>query len=850
MNIPRGKNYAPTKPLIDLRDRQAHEKLPTHDLTKQLRDKYSDLMGRDKSFWRETINAQQIVANFIAGNQVLEFNPFDYSIRPVKADKNPNTIRAINLMQYYTTNFLTKWGESNPDIYLSPLSNADQAVSQAKKANSVVDYLETNWYNPFFSFQEALQAWTAGWYARQVEPDFTAKSFHALYQVIEEKQIPIGKGYGTCGDCGYSGDKEPVQMNIGNGMPGCPECKSIAFNYEPPAMMLWKDVAKEEKIFLPEIVCNQLQLASTRFDIKRRCEDSGWMITEKSLEKGVLRRMLGDLKIPEGESGNDFGLKAMSEIAKIGAAVSGKSDASKSQDNDREFIFSKMYLSPDDMEDIRFGQNEKTVSGEKIEKKKKMCELFPDGACVVGVNGMQMIIGIFPDHHSKSVTSGVFHMKVGSGVGRGATDPVEISKQFNRRNRQIDKFFDSRSTPATLYMEGAIKPEHRKLLGRPEVNIPVQLQNFPEVRTLDQIIRPMQGESVPGDLVNHTYSTLRGLFEVTSHITDFSGGASPSVDNDTATGAQILDANANAIFSPALSLKADVAKGTAKKGFYLWCEHTPVSRFIPFKSKTKAGSFGIEVKGEEVKGEYNWQITPGSEQPKNAFHKLRQRNAFFAQFQGGVIGWLQAKAQFPEQVAELERDADLDFASDNYDVLGEGCRMRYERAKEQLTENPDFMGILYNLEPSLEIGEANLTEKRIWFQNLLDSEEGWNAPTIERKLIGAFIEAFQMLAKGQAIVAGQDATEVQVKSQQPAVDAQNAQQQAQAEAQAQAQGIQNQQQNAQNEQNLMIDAAKTINDNEQAEAERAHQAQQAVNQQRTDIAVAALNAAGKEKANV
>jgi hypothetical protein len=805
-SLPAGNNYAPQKPLIDLRDERDEKQIENHALNRQLKEKYDDLIKRDEQSWREMIGVGQIISNFIEGNQILEYNRFNHSYMPTSKGRNdPQKIKAINLLQYYVTNLLSKWGSSNPDILLTPYSNADQAIAQARKANAVVDYLENKWYSPFFTFQEGLSALTMGWYARQVAPDFGSKSFHALKEIVEEKRIPIGKGYGKCADCGKTSDtsKQVVLNEKAKPMDACPNCESVAYDYEPPAESLIKKVTGHEKVFLPDIICSHLHLTNTRFDIKRRAEESSWLIVEDEIEKGALRRMLGDLRIPEGESGNDFGLKAMEAISKAGSALAGSSGIADRQTQRSKFVLSKMYLSPDDMEEIIIGGDEQTVSKQKLPKGKKMSEAFPCGACIVGINGMSLIIGIFPDHHSQSVTSGVFHMKPMSGTGRGIGDAIEIQKQFNRRFSQIDRFFATRSTPATLHMEGAISPQDRKRLSQPDADIPVKMQNFPEVRDIRQLVAPLQGESVPGDLYNHTMNTLQGFMQITAHVTDFSGGLGQRVKNDTATGAEILDANADALAIPMLAIKADVTLHTAKHGFELFVNHTPVARFLPFKQKSQTNGVGLEISGEDVKGEYEWSIVPGSETPKNKFTKARARATFFAQFQGGVVGWLAAREQAPAEIAELERDFDVDFATDNYDAVGEVCRNRWEKAKQQLGKM-DYMQIVAGLQPSLLITEPAHKEKVLWFANLLDTDEGQEMTNEERELVSTFILAHRDLAKGQAIAVGQDVTEVQMESQAPAQEKQQAMAAEQQQAQiAQQEAAQKQKMDEKNEGTLL-----------------------------------------------
>ncbi len=831
INIPQGSNFAPIKPFLDLKNNKPDKDIQDHYLVKALKEKYDTLINEHKEEWREIIRAGKTNALFIQGEQVLKINSFDGMPRAVPANKrDPRHKIIINKMQYYSTNWQDKWRSSKPDVMVEPYSNQDQAIAQAKKANTVVDYLESKFYNNWFDLHEGINAQVWGWYGRRVRPDYTAKSFSAFKEIVEDVETPIGKGWGKCPECGYKGNEAKAKEK-GQGLSEegakenlCPKCGSEQYEFDAPVIQLIPKVTGREKIFIPEIICEPLVLPSTRFNLRKRCEESSHLIVEKQIEESALRRIIGNIRFPEGESGNDFGLDAIETLATRGAALYGQSTESENKKSDK-ITLTEMYLSADDLWDIKIGGDEKTVEGIDLPKGKRMSDVFPNGCCVIGINGLALVLGIYADHHSDSVTAGVYHLKMMSGTGRGIDDAIPVQKQFNRRYSQIDNIFGTRSSPATLFIENLISPRFRKMLNQPGADIPVNMSQLPDgMNNLAHAIYPLQAADVPNGLMETTFNNLESMLQVAYHITDFAGG-NPRVKNDTATGARILDANADALFSPSLGLKADVCVETAKKGFYKWVKCNPVARFVPFKAQPKSGAVGIEISGKDVDGEYRWSYVPGSEAPKNKFSEMEKRMGFFAQFQGGIEGWLDRRKTNPKEIAEIERDFDVNFETDSYDTIGKSCRLRYENAKNllklqsQSLPEPDFLGLLLKLEPSLEITEGQLEEKALWFQSLLDSEEGLRSPTILRKLISAFIVAFKELSKGQTIEMQKDAAEVQIASNQPIQDAQNAQQQQQLAAQSE-----------QQTQQMVGEAIKVANENDQAAAERAHQADQQNNE--------------------
>jgi len=801
---------APIRPFLALKETNGHNSpFSTHYIAEAIREKYQTLVKQDETSWREMISTGQLIALFIEGKQILDWNPYSGQYTPRKLKRtDPSKVKAVNYMQYYCTMWQEKWGDSTPDIILGANSNKDQDIARTRKANIVVDHLEYEMYDVWYNYHEGLMAQIFGWYGNRVR---TCNKSGKMVQrpIIEEKEVSIGEGYGKCYDCEFSGGTfNSLQISATDAMPMCPECGSTAVNYEPPVTQLIPSVTGQESFRLPKIIAEQLPFPACRWDIRFRAEDSSWFLYEQQVNPNAVRRALGNVRLPEGETPNTLGMDVIASLAAMGAPMGGRSATGgvNKQESGDKCTVSELFLGPDDLYDITVRGDEQTVDGQMLPVGARLNEVFPNGACFVGLNGFNLITGIHAEHHSESVTSGVYHMKPLSGTGRGVGDAVEGQKRSNRFDSQIVRFMQTRATPATLHMEGAIPADKMHLLGQPDVNIPVSMQNFPEVRDIRQLVSPMQGESVGGDIMQYTYQHLQNFMQLAYHTTIAGGVTAAGVKNDTATYADIADQASRGLFSPALNIKADVYLKTAKKAFDLWCKVNPVKQFVPFKSAGKSGSRGIEVSGEDVQGEYRWETVPGTELPRNRLIKRKETAAFFSIF-GGAIPYFQAKEQFPQETAELEREFDMDFADPNYDEIGEGCRARFEMAKGLLDQSSqmreeamqmygvelppaDPMMIMPEVQPSMLVTESNLPEKAKWFSNMLDTDEGVIMPDEERNLVSAFVQAFMMLAQGQQIAVQTGANEAEVAANAPiqANQDEHMVKQAQVDAETQAQG--------------------------------------------------------------
>jgi hypothetical protein len=791
-----GKNFAPTKPFIKLEERQG-DKSPyaSHPITEQIKKKYEERIKENESSWREMILNGQLIALFIQGKQLLSYNPYTHSYVVTKGSKtDPSKIKAMNLMQYFATNWEAKWISSNPDIVVTPLSNADQDIARARKANALVTHLETDMYDVWYNRHEGLMAQVFGWYGMRVRP-CREKGRVVMRPAMADVEVEIGKGFWKCHDCNESGSGKTTSTQISqtDSMPTCPNCGSTAVYIDPPITQIMQQPAGVEPYRLPKIISEQLPLPACRWDLSYRMEDSSWMIYEQEMQESAIRRALGNIRLPQGESANTLGLDVIRELSTMGAPMGGASSTPVDGAEGKSFraTVSEMYLGLDDLWDIEIKGDEENFARTALPPG-RMSDFVAsqglEGACFVGINGFSLLSGIYLEHHSDTHTSGVYHMKPMSGAGRGVGDAVEMQKRFNRFDSKAVRHMDAQATPATLHLAGAIPDSHKHLLGTPGVDIPVDIANFPEVKDIRQVVAPLQGTPVGGDMLQYTYQHLRGFMEVAYHITNMSSGVSPRLDNKTATGAEILSADAEEVFQPIMETKADTRLKNVKKAFNLWVRNNPVVQPIPLKEKTRTGLYVLEIGGKDVDGEYEWSVVPGSELPKNRLSKRRDRVQFYAQF-GGIPGYLQMKAtgQFDREIADAERAFDMDFASSDFDELGELCRLRLEMARElmgqagglreQITAQfgvalpePDPMMVLPEVQPTMLVTEPDHEKKMEWFARLLDSNEGQQMTAADRNLVSAFISGHMMLAQGQQIGIQTAMAETQVAAQAPLAD--------------------------------------------------------------------------------
>jgi hypothetical protein len=799
-------NYAPTRPLLQLGRMTPSE----HYVCDALKERYRHFWGRDSQVRREMVSVGELVAHFIAGDQLIERDPWSGGwmiIKPQRQDES--TARALNFMQFYITNCLTKWIQSNPDIVAKAARDTDEATMAAKAADIIVAHYESQFYKPWFNLQEGLQALTFGTYINRLRYDAGIKGIIGLREVVENRTVTLSNGAGYCGDCGYggtfeeftamSGQMSPMvnpdaagdvqglmpgaEMMAGAGMmPGgiCPQCGSDAVLLDQPATDSVPTVVGQEPVELGDLILEQLPFVGSWWDMRRRVEDSSWFIHQQNVSPGAIRRLLGNVKVPYGgDEITDIGQQVLRALGYSGQAIAGRATQSWRQRQDYESpTLVEMWLSPDDYADIKIKGDEETVDGEKLPTGATLGDLFPDGLVAVGLNGFAVTLGLYAENHRDHITSGVWHMKPLSGGGRGVTDTVEVQRRFNKLDSQQLAYMDAVATPAVLYDQRLLQDDEAGYLASPRATIPVTLDQLPDTRTLAQSVMPMSPMSVPGQFVQYVQQFLTQAFSTTSHVTDFTNGGIVGERNDTARAAMIADANANSVFGPILSVKGETRQRIAEMVVEQYREYFPVKRYFALGG-AYGSQQGLYLSGADLSTEIRFEITRESELPQNSITKQDKVISFFSLF-GGFPGYMQALQLNPELVSELGKLWNVNTQATGFDASAQLCRRRLEQVKQGYQTIAQSVGLaapaqlpglggqqtpplgidpqilLQFIQPPISMVEKDQPGKADWFRTWLDMDEGLDAPLEVRAAVELLVQQhFQLGGLQQQVVAAQ-----------------------------------------------------------------------------------------------
>lgn len=734
-------NWAPLKPLLDLKEGGSN---PAHYIADSLRERFKHYKNYEEQVFREIYSAGVQTALFIEGKQLLIANPYTGGWKVLKpAREDASTKRAMNLMQFYADNCLTKWLTSDPNVRILPGNDTDKADLSARYANTVNRSYKDKFYTVEASIQEGLSALIYGTYINEYKYDSGAQGPEILKDIFETQTLRMSEGYGVCGDCGAEADG----MAFMRGCPN-PECRSMDVQVTPPEEIQVNNIVGQEKQKMGDLVCRPESILSTRWDLRRRLEESPWLIRSKRVPLTAIRTVMGNVKLPGGDV-MDVGLDMLQSLAYSGQAIAGKGIGGQKRPAwEDEVTVNEFWMSVECYGDIELKGDEQSVNGEPIPAG-HLRDLFPEHLCVVGLNDMSVIVGLYAEDHKKSFVSGTWHSKANSGIGRGMIDTVEVQKRFNILDSQELTYLQGTATPAIMYNQALIQSDEMQYLGTPGKNIPVDMRQLPEGSRISDAMWQFQPGSLPANFTQYKNEFLNHMFQLTSLVTDFTGGLNPVVRNYTATGANISAALSNSLFTPMLAIKSSVRKRGAQLFIPMYRDYFPMERYF-----SHVGKYGrqqaISLKGADIDNDLLYEVVKDSELPRNSESKKEAQMAFF-QNMGGAEGYITLKERYPEMVGSMERLWDIDVEEQSYDVITGVCRNRLSQLKAFFqTGIADPAIMIQNISPPISQFEPQQKAQAIWWQDFLITDEGFATPIPMRVAVEQLIMLHFQHASGQA----------------------------------------------------------------------------------------------------
>lgn len=507
-----------------------------------------------------------------------------------------------------------------------------------------------------------------------------------------------------------------------------------------------------------EIICELLELPACRWDIRRTAEESDYFIYHSKCSNAWLERLLKSDIAPDGDADEKaYGLRLVEQIARQGGNVvgEGKNRLWGNTENDiPENTVVEMWLQPEAYCDIDLTADEATLSGTELKAGQSLIETFPKGMCVVGINNMQTIIGLYAEDHKDHIVSGRYHTQSFCGLGKGISDIIDTSKEMDDMFSQILAYVKGHAMPSWGFNSAVVTEDKVKQIGQGRKALALDFSQAPEANSINDVIQHL----VPGDPGNAAFDMMDRLndnIQIASQVTNFTNSF-PGVDNKTATGAKLGTDMAAMLLVPQLRNKASHRKRAFKVIFNLFKRF--MDKEVFFATKTPNGiTAGKYLTGTQFNDvDIEFEVVSNSEMPQTPLMQRESLGNLF-QFTGGLPGLMQAAQMDPDLVSEIASIYGAKLPIPKKNDIARVCRRRIEQAKQILeaelsnqrimaavglpADNTNLAGaIVDQLSPPVSPQERYSQQKAEWLMDLLDSDELQYAPVELRYVVEELIK--------------------------------------------------------------------------------------------------------------
>ncbi len=720
-------NYALAKPIEEtIRNKRLPKTQSTFD--KSFKEWYTAKLNYQRETWNSLYSMAQLVSLFRKGEQLLVRRPFGqvgYYVRPIQ---NDDTYRqtAMNLMTFHSQISESKLMAVNPTVNMRPGDDTPESIASAQACRPVVDNYETEWYTAKFTRREAIRLLTDGIFIHEVRWNPFKGALSVPTRQVSKIQQMADPGAGMCADCNYEGPAEEFEPNdYGH---TCPQCQSEATDVRPPETQTLSQISMgtPQPVGEPEIISSSL--ASWRWNLAVDLEKSSWAIKRQYVSPGAIKLMLGDVTIPDSGSSDDYGLDILHALTYSGQAFQGQSTSAQYGRGDvsktRPTMF-EAWLDPEEQAEIECDEGD-TICGVKMSKGRVSDFFKGQPICVIGFNDGALNLATYAgESQQQTVVTCQWYMDAESGAGRGMEDTAAVQRRFNAVDGQIYQGLATTATPPVFVDMRMLREDSGQYLFKPGVNHDVNLSMLPVgMRMQDAIYLPQPGQVSQQFMGYGTEFLGKNMANLSSLAVEFSDLL--SIDNRTATGAQISAALANSLYGPMLMSKAESRVEIAKKIVCLQAKYGVASRFFPGKDGTR----GREVSAQSLKGQVLFELQENTHLPVTPYSQISDVTSLLQAFGGNPLLMIQLRQQDPELFRAITKPfAGLSLGIDTDDEVSTLCLTRLEQIKENFESgvtDPNQLVGMVNPPPSKY--EPRQKDKQNWWGEYLDTDNGQKLP--------------------------------------------------------------------------------------------------------------------------
>jgi hypothetical protein len=381
------------------------------------------------------------------------------------------------------------------------------------------------------------------------------------------------------------------------------------------------------------------------------------------------------------------------------------------------------WMSPEDQALIEVEEGD-TLAGVTMPKGKLSDFFKGQPCCVVGLNDAALIVGMFGNEsHQCETFTAHWYIDADNGYGRGMEDTASVQRRFNQVDGQIYQGLAMSATPTALVDRSILKEDDGKYLFRPGQNIYVNLSMLPPNTKLQDAFWMPQPGNVSQQYIQYANTVAEQYAQMSSLAVEF-GSTLLSIDNRTATGAQITNGLANSLYGPMLMSKGEVRVWIAQRIVELVSKHAVAGRYYPGQGAAK----GRLIAGEDLRGKVVFELVQNSELPVTPYSQQTDVRVLLEAFQG-VQPLMLVKEQDPQLYQQLTRPFNVRAESETEDDVSNLCLERMEQMKQQMMSGvTDPQELVDSIRPPVSMYEPKQKEKQDWYSRWLDLQSAQEAP--------------------------------------------------------------------------------------------------------------------------
>lgn len=730
MPLDAGQNFAPVKPLQDLKKTSRRPDRNSSNLSAFFRDKYQEVISRSPEARREQIEMGRNIAMLRAGKLVMKRDTLGGGgivwFKPTANAQNAAANRSnFPLFPQNSETLKAKWAKARPQVQVRVFGDGYRAEIQANAINTIMRSYFKDIFTPEYELNEALSAQDYGTYITRFFIDDQLNPLRQLAPIIKDEPSVLMEGYGACKECGHETTDPNTFKRPGSPYPQCPECDSFkTTKMVNPVVATQSKVVDVEEIVQGDISGGLVPFPATVYDPGYLPQQSPYLIISQYVPLRLAKSILGEIDIQADD--NDEGLELLLALANRGGNASGLGEnnfyTSAGWMDDRAIV-REMWLKPEEYAGHRLEKPEETLAG-TIPADVPLEEIWPDGIMVEGWNDFTIQTKVIPER--PAVVGCPYYIQSFSGYGKGLSDGIDIAKDLNELHSMAMASIKRFGAGGIYYDSNAATPEEVRNLFKPGKAVPIDLSKN-GLKDVRSAIGQLQ--TTPVNPVIPQYAIqLSNLLNMTLLTGDFTQGMVQDVDINTFGGQQLAHAKSEEQKGAVLTMKVQHREWSATEIFKLFREHIKIPKFFSAMSDKQGPSKGKYISGADMPEQVKFDAVPDSEISVNTFEK-RMAAQEMMEKSGGIGAIVEAAMAAPKMVNWAAKKFGVtDLPIPDEEELRIVCLARVDEIKKMSALIPDPEQILMRLTKPLWVRETDHIGKSEFLCTLLDDDEvaTWN----------------------------------------------------------------------------------------------------------------------------